>query len=113
MHAAVGGLEQAILRRGIDYLVVQGVHGQIERDPLLVEEAADPLLAAGHREQPSIALHVPSPVEPRLREGGIEGNSVTIPLGVGEGSVHIKDQGLKTVHHSNLSGGKGEVWTAP
>ena len=65
--------------------------GRIE----LIDIEANPLLATGRSQQLTIQGDIPVPVEAKLTEGRIKGRAMTITLGIGQRTVHIKNQGLQ------------------
>ena len=59
----------------------------------------DALLAAGHFQQPGMQRFVPVPVAAQLGKGLVESSAVC-RFGVGQGAVHVKNQGLELDPHA-------------
>jgi L-ascorbate metabolism protein UlaG (beta-lactamase superfamily) len=72
----------------------------------VLQVVADAFLAAGHGQQLVVQRHVPVPGQAAFGKGPVEGDTVGV-FGVGQGAVHVKDDGLD--HAIWLLGGWGIV----
>lgn len=75
------------------------VCGTFKRPVELVQKVQDALFAARDTQQPSIKIDCPVPVQPGIAEGSVEGNPVTVPFGIGQGPIDIKNQRLWSAHN--------------
>ena len=68
--------------------------------PLLVPIGRQPFAAAAYRQQTSIGVQVPMPGQAGLLEGQVEAMAVTLEFGLGQGAIHIPEQGLQPLAHA-------------
>jgi hypothetical protein len=62
---------------------------------VLRRKVTNPFLAAGHREQFAVGGDRPLPVQARLRKSAVEGQAVTVALGIGQRPVHVENHRLQ------------------